>query len=223
MVMSYRAPVHTIEIEIDEEAKRSLDRVAEYSAGALDFAAAARLALLRGLSEIAREAEVHAARHVQICPRCGGPALGPAETDGVLLQGCAGCGGIWVDDGSSRRLIAAPSAQAAQLASVASQNARQQVDTSSTVACPVCRKTMRHQDFPNARLRLDVCDAHGSWFDRGELAALVELLHAQKNKQAELQRAIASAELEGDLRQIKDLYTSGYSEGYARASRFRSR
>lgn len=220
--MSYRAPVHTIEIEIDEEAKRSLDRVAEHSGGALDFAAAARLALLRGLSELAREAEVHAARHVRVCPRCGGTALGPAETDGVLLQGCAGCGGIWVDDESSRRLIAAPSAQAARLASVASRNARQDVDTSSTVVCPVCQKTMRHQDFPNARLRLDVCDAHGSWFDKGELAALIELLRAQKNKQAELQRAIASAELEGDIRQIENLYASGYAEGYARGARFHS-
>jgi Zn-finger nucleic acid-binding protein len=41
--------------------------------------------------------------------------------------------------------------------------------------CPVCSETMLRRNFAGASgVVIDVCPGHGSWFDRGELATLME-------------------------------------------------
>jgi len=219
--MTYRDQREVVELELDAATTRSLDRVARLSEGKLDRSSAARLALEQGLGGLLREAEQYAAQHLTSCPRCGTAGMFPARAGELLLQGCGACGGVWMDDASSRRLVAQPSERAAELASLAAKNAKQPVSAEGPLLCPVCDEALGHHDFPNAHLRLDVCDAHGTWFDRGELALLIALIREEHRKQSELQQAIRSASIDAEVRQVKEIYASGYSEGHARASRFR--
>jgi Zn-finger nucleic acid-binding protein len=222
--MTYRERLELVELELDGETARALDRVAQYSDGKLDRAGAARLALARGLPDVLREAELHAAQHLVVCPRCKTEGMFPAQANELLLQGCGACGGVWMDDPSSRRLVAEPSEEAVRLADLAAHNAKRPVSVEATLSCPVCTEPMKHHDFPNARLRLDVCATHGTWFDRGELPVLVALVADEQRKRTELAQAITSAEVDAEIRQVKDLYQSGfekgYGKGYARGSNF---
>lgn len=109
-----------------------------------------------------REAEVYAAQHVVVCPRCKTEGMFPAQANELLLQGCGACGGVWMDEPSSRRLVAEPSEEAVRLANLAAHNAKRPVSVEATLSCPVCTEPMKHHDFPNAGLRLDVCAAEGT-------------------------------------------------------------
>jgi Zn-finger nucleic acid-binding protein len=128
---------------------------------------------------------------------------------------------VWLDEASSRQLVAQPSAEAAHLATLAANNAKRPMPVDATLTCPVCSEPLGHHDFPNAKLRLDVCTAHGTWFDRGELAVLVALVQEEHRRRDELKQAIRSASIDVEIRQVKDIYSAGYSEGHARGSRFR--
>jgi len=219
--MTYRERHEVVELELDEETAGKLDRVAQCSDGRLDRSGAARLALDHGLEEVLREAELHASRHLAVCPRCNNRGMFPAAAGELLLQGCGACGGVWLDDASSRHLIAQPSAEAAHLATLAANNAQRPVSVQGPVSCPVCSETLRHHDFPNAKLRLDVCARHGTWFDRGELSVLVALVQEELRRRAELEQAIRSASVDAEIRQVNDIYAAGFTEGQARGRRFR--
>lgn len=41
------------------------------------------------------------------------------------------------------------------------------------IACPECSAPMRRAAVPDTRHAVDVCEAHGTWFDREELPAFV--------------------------------------------------
>ena len=216
MGMTYRERLEAVEVELDEETARSLDRVVEYSNGKLDRAGAASLALGRGLPDLVREAELFAAQHVAVCPRCGNEGVFPAQAGELLLQGCGACGGVWMDDVSVRSLIAKPNQEAVRLSNLAKDHATETVSVEASLRCPVCTEPMGHHDFPKANLRLDQCAQHGTWFDRGELPTLVALVSEEQRKQKELQQAIKSASIDAEIRQVQDLFASGYAEGARR-------
>lgn len=44
----------------------------------------------------------------------------------------------------------------------------------ATVFCPVCKEQTRRVSVPGTRHDVDVCDAHGTWFDCDEMAAFAE-------------------------------------------------
>jgi Zn-finger nucleic acid-binding protein len=85
------------------------------------------------------------------------------------MYGCGACGGIWLDRAMSERLTRALDPDALALADAASQHACAQVDLSPALACPRCRSALARHDVGGARVHVDSCATHGTWFDRDEL------------------------------------------------------
>jgi Zn-finger nucleic acid-binding protein len=67
--------------------------------------------------------------------------------------------------------------------------------------CPVCRKLMNRQNYAGGSgVVIDACRAHGYWFDRGELTAIVDFLEnggwdrVRKRERERLEEEIRSLE-----------------------------
>jgi Zn-finger nucleic acid-binding protein len=107
------------------------------------------------------------------CPHCRKRLVG-VDVDGVQLQGCARCGGVWVDNASALRILGAPKRIFIELSARAATNAYIGAPRVAQPVCAVCPamldKTAVH------RLSLDICPEHGTWFDAHELAALTRVL-----------------------------------------------
>ena len=129
------------------------------------------------------------------CPRCG-DALRDRPVPVVLLCGCATCGGIWLGREASRVLTASFS-QSAVLAAGSSPVRIPDRDLAPSAGpCPECNGVMIRRRFTTAApgvraldpgergapgklsVELDVCDAHGTFFDRGELSQVTRALEA---------------------------------------------
>lgn len=109
------------------------------------------------------------------CPRCGAPLLdGRAGT--VVLLGCHGCGGVWIDGETVRALATQRDKDAEELARAMGSKRKIEallaVDRDKPVHCPACHALLRREVVGAQATPVDVCDAHGTWFDWGELSML---------------------------------------------------
>jgi len=102
------------------------------------------------------------------CPRCHG-ALHFGSTKSGPMYGCGVCGGIWLDRAMSERLTRALDSDTLALADSASHHARKRVETSAPLTCPSCAGSLTRRTVANARVEVDACPDHGTWFDRDEL------------------------------------------------------
>jgi Zn-finger nucleic acid-binding protein len=92
----------------------------------------------------------------------------------VTLQGCGHCGGIFLDNDGSTYVTRRVDPEIALLADRAAMNgAGRPLDLAATLlACPACATPMSR--VRAAGIDLDVCAAHGTWFDRGELHRVID-------------------------------------------------
>ncbi len=111
----------------------------------------------------------------QRCPHCRKRLVG-AEVEGATLFGCPGCGGIWIDNASAKRVLEAPTQTFAVLAQRAAKNARGGVrlPRPTCAACPATLDKVRVHG-----IELDVCIDHGTWFDALELSRLTAVLRGE--------------------------------------------
>jgi Zn-finger nucleic acid-binding protein len=109
------------------------------------------------------------------CPRCALPLV-EGRAGEVVLRGCGGCGGVWLDNESARHALNEPATGAIELAKRASGRASRHPDRVALVRCPTCRATLGRVAHPTG-LEIDVCPAHGTWFDGDELARVLEAAH----------------------------------------------
>lgn len=142
----------------------------------------------RERSEI-REAELN-------CPRCR--VLMERITLGTTsLRECKDCDGLWVDVASFEQICANREQQSAVLGAAQFASAQRSVSTQSHVRyvpCPQCGQLMNRVNFARCSgVIVDVCKGHGTWFDRDELAEIVEFIRAGGLEQA---RAREKAQLE---------------------------
>lgn len=107
------------------------------------------------------------------CPHCRKKLVG-VVTRGVQLDGCGGCGGIWVNNASARSVLSNPEAIFAELAERAGDNARNRSVRAKNPSCPVCTAVLDH--VKTHGIAIDVCSEHGSWFDAFELSQLLHVL-----------------------------------------------
>jgi Zn-finger nucleic acid-binding protein len=108
------------------------------------------------------------------CPHCK-KRLVTVKVGDVDLAGCGGCGGIWVDNASAKRLIASPQRVVIELADRASRNAKtQRPPRSATPTCPACPAILDR--VRSHQIELDICQEHGTWFDTYELQGLMRAL-----------------------------------------------
>jgi Zn-finger nucleic acid-binding protein len=142
---------------------------------------------------IARE-EIPAAK-VERCPRCRIP-MESVLIGNTNLRECSHCQGIWADTDSLQRICADREQQAAFLGAASPLPDNLPPETNFRyVPCPVCTKLMNRVAFANcSRVVVDVCKAHGTWFDKDELRRIVEFIRsggmdvARQRETAELKR-----------------------------------
>ena len=109
------------------------------------------------------------------CPRCNARLFG-ATKGGFTLSACGGCGGVWLGNEAAQRLVRAGSLEAVDLAEVAARHAKVFAVPVGSGACPVCREALSRVVVPPTQVEIDVCAAHGTWFDRRELTEVVKIV-----------------------------------------------
>ncbi|MBL8720030.1 MAG: zf-TFIIB domain-containing protein [Myxococcales bacterium] len=112
------------------------------------------------------------------CPRCR-VALVEHQTKSTLLSGCLTCGGIFLDHATRGRVVTELDQDVVQAAGLAASHARHQPDVHAKADCPACGAAMTIQKLASG-VTIDVCNAHGAWFDRDELPQLVAALTAMR-------------------------------------------
>jgi len=115
------------------------------------------------------------------CPRCAEP-LRAASGEDVRVHECRQCGGIFVPRASLARMLesAARSGETGDASDDAARPLRaRSVEEVRYLACPLCHGSMNRVSFGKvAAVVADVCHAHGTWFDAGELTRVVAFASA---------------------------------------------
>jgi Zn-finger nucleic acid-binding protein len=106
------------------------------------------------------------------CLRCADVALSPVEIAGIERHSCTACQGTWIAEDQLRDMMVAlglePDEPLGPIGDV------------SELACPTCRHPMVHERaYGDSMIFVDVCPDHGAWFDRDELASVIERLHLE--------------------------------------------
>jgi Zn-finger nucleic acid-binding protein len=141
----------------------------------------------------------------QRCPGCEAQTLmahGLSPThayrEGWTVSGFNSCGGVWVD----ARTLDAIIERAAQRATLnTGPVAKHQVAIAAEQVryrgCPVCAQLMMRRNFARiSGVVVDQCRQHGTWFDPGELDAVLRFVasgglaaaHARETKELESER-----------------------------------
>jgi len=126
------------------------------------------------------------------CPRCEAK-LKSREYADLSVEECDRCGGLFLAPQMLERLVAAHDAPTGLRLALP----KREIERESTVQyihCPVCGKLMNRQAFGRiSGIVIDVCKAHGMWFDGGELAQVIRfveeggLARAREREMDELQ------------------------------------
>ena len=115
------------------------------------------------------------------CPRCN-VNLDAVALGSTTLHECSRCAGIWVNGAALEQICANRERQATVLGAV-TQLPAQAVNELETqiryLRCPTCHDFMNRVNFARCSgVIVDVCRAHGTWFDRDELRRIVEFIRA---------------------------------------------
>lgn len=108
----------------------------------------------------------------------------------ISLLECGGCEGIWVDVETLQQICAEKEKQAAVLGMPANPDEPAALEQHIRyVPCPVCHELMNRVNFAHcSRVIVDVCKAHGAWFDKDELRRTVEFIRSGGLEKARAQQ-----------------------------------
>ena len=113
------------------------------------------------------------------CPRCR-VEMNAVIIGGAGLSECPRCGGIWADTSAFEQICADREHQSAVLGmavELPKAGAGGTAELVRYVPCPHCRKLMNRMNFARCSgVIVDVCKAHGTWFDHDELRRIVEFI-----------------------------------------------
>jgi Zn-finger nucleic acid-binding protein len=154
------------------------------------------------------------------CPRCR-VGMQAVEVGTARLRECPKCEGIWADADSLRQICADREEQAAVLGMPAVLPAGGSVGIETNiryVPCPACGKLMNRVNFARCSgVVVDVCQQHGTWFDRDELRRIVEFIRAgglEKERLREIE------ELDQRRRQLESARALGATDAATRPAGF---
>jgi len=166
----------------------------------------------------------------EVCPRCHTP-MTAVSIGAMTLSECGTCKGVWVDADAFDRLCADRETQAAVIHGNALQSHGATPATPEKIAyrpCPRCHKMMNRVNFAKySGVVLDVCRAHGTYFDRDELHRVVTFIQAGGLDRARTRDREALEEAERRLRSLQTISGSGHltltaDEGRSGTSAFAS-
>lgn len=111
------------------------------------------------------------------CPACSS-LLYRRTVEGVEVDGCPGCGGVWLDDGELKRIAAVP--QSLRALDRIFVPGAQTTAAQRTGKCPRCEGPLNPIEYEQFRgVRLDKCKACGGvWLDHGEAGAVADKLES---------------------------------------------
>ena len=131
----------------------------------------------------------------KFCPHCGGPSAQWDGEDsqrqcpacftsmlkgnlrGIPLHECGKCYGLWLDTATFERICRDAEQQAAVIGAGPSMGAAVPLGPVRYVRCPQCRELMHRMNFAHCSgVIVDVCRAHGTWFDANELHRIVQFI-----------------------------------------------
>jgi Zn-finger nucleic acid-binding protein len=115
----------------------------------------------------------------QLCPRCQ-VDMQAVTIGSSSLRECSQCQGVWADVSTFQQICADQEKQAAVLGMPAPPSETVGVEKNIRyVPCPMCHKLMNRVNFAHSsNVVVDVCKAHGTWFDKDELRRTVEFIRA---------------------------------------------
>lgn len=124
------------------------------------------------------------------------------DIGGIPLHECGRCYGLWLDTPTFARICRDSEKQSVVSAGRPSLGTPNSVGPVRYVRCPQCASLMNRVNFANCSgVIVDVCRAHGTWFDHNELHRIVEFIREggmdrsrekQKAEVAEAQRKLRS-------------------------------
>ena len=111
-----------------------------------------------------------------LCPRCNVPLSARQSLD-LAYHACSSCGGMFLRPSMIQRIVSAShQAQRLRLALPKSEQ-HTVVDVVEYIRCPACGDVMNRKMFGRfSGVVVDVCSKHGIWFDRSELAEVLEFV-----------------------------------------------
>jgi len=114
------------------------------------------------------------------CPRCrvNTKEITLGQTK---LRECPVCEGLWVDNAALQLICTDRERQAGILgtADAVTPTTPIPLERIRYVPCPVCRELMYRVNFAKcSNVIVDVCKAHGTWFDKDELHRIVKFITA---------------------------------------------
>lgn len=155
----------------------------------------------------------------KFCPHCGGPAAQWDGTDSkrpcpacrvsmlhgtlrdIPLHECAKCFGLWLDAATFERVCRDAEQQSAVLGSAQPVAGTNTIGPVRYVRCPQCNELMHRMNFARCSgVIVDVCRAHGTWFEMNELHRIVQFIRSGGLDQS---RAKEKAELAAERRRLQ--------------------
>lgn len=105
------------------------------------------------------------------CPRCH-LSLVPVDYDGVQVDLCEQCWGMWLDRGELKQMFGAGQLDFSKEERERILDVRKAWDQGpeEPAACPKCGKKMQRLSYDaSVHLMIDRCPQHGTWLDTGEI------------------------------------------------------
>jgi Zn-finger nucleic acid-binding protein len=114
------------------------------------------------------------------CPRCSQPLRARMVGD-IVIDECGGCRGLFLDQIAIRRVITDRAQARAEALLGALPKAETHVNVrpgeKMYLKCPSCQALMNRRQFATgAGIVVDVCRKHGTFFDVGELPAIIDFV-----------------------------------------------
>jgi Zn-finger nucleic acid-binding protein len=133
---------------------------------------------------------------VRPCPRCELP-LAAREVSDLVIDECSGCQGVFLDEHAIRRVLDDEDhTRAEALMTALPRTARPFSGGRMYIKCPTCSVVMNRKLFATGSgVIVDVCKAHGTFFDAGEMHSIIEFVRrggleiaAKKDAQRQAER-----------------------------------
>lgn len=113
----------------------------------------------------------------QRCPRCADTGLIARAVGHVAVDECPGCHGVFVTTAVLDAIVEDLALYEEVRRGFPAGPTRAEQPGPMYVPCPTCREIMNRRQFaPGAGVVVDVCRAHGMWFDACELPAVVDFI-----------------------------------------------
>ena len=117
---------------------------------------------------------------VRPCPRCELPLEGRQVSD-LVIDECSGCRGLFLDDVAIQRVLEDQGQTRAEALLAALPRVEHhplpRAGAKMYIKCPACSTVMNRKLFATGSgVIVDVCRKHGTFFDAGELPAIIEFV-----------------------------------------------